>query len=367
MLKVGVIGLGYWGPKLARNFYELPDSKLEWVCDLDQSRLDHIKSLYPEVHTTRNYRELLASDVQAVCIATPVRTHYRLAIDALNAGKHVFVEKPLAACVEQAGEIVAEGRRQARVVMVGHTFVYNPAVIAMKEIIARGDLGQIYYLHGTRVNLGLFQPDINVVWDLAPHDISILMYVLNMAPLSASARGEVCVQEKRGLHDVAYLTFLFPNNVMADIEVSWLDPCKIRRYTVVGSKRMLVYDDIEPVNKIMIYDKGVDVLPPYSDTEEEFHLSYRSGDAVPYPVQWVEPLKMECQHFLDCVKQGREPLSSGKLGLQVVKILESAQRSLLNGGNQEVIGESRGFCAYRTRREAGPRCKDLCLREPVWL
>lgn len=367
MIKVGVIGLGYWGPKLARNFHELPDAQLEWVCDLDQSRLDHIKSLYPEVQTTRDYRELLSSDVQAVSIATPVSTHFSFAMDALRAGKHILVEKPLAGCVDQAHDIVAEGKRQSRIVMVGHTFVYNPAVMAVKEIIASGSLGQIYHINGTRVNLGLFQPDINVVWDLAPHDISILMFVLGMAPVSVSARGEVCIQQGKGLHDVANLSFFFPGRLMADIQVSWLDPCKIRRYTFVGSSKMLVYDDIEPINKIMLYDKGVDVLPPYSDTEEEFRLSYRIGDAVPYPVKWDEPLKLQCQHFLDCLTHGKDPLSDGRVGLQIVGILESAQHSLLNGGNREVIGESRGFCAYRTRRENGAGCKDLCFREPLWL
>lgn len=366
MVKVGVIGLGYWGPKLARNFHELLDATLAWGCDLDQSRLDHVRSLYPEVRTTRDYRDVLASDTDAVCIVTPVRTHYRLAMDALRAGKHVLVEKPLAACVGQAEEMVAEADRQGRIVMVGHTFVYNPAVVAMKDIIASGQLGQIYYVSATRVNLGLFQPDINVAWDLAPHDISILLYMLGMQPVSASARGAVYVQQKKGLHDVVYLSLQFPNGVLADIRVSWLDPRKIRCYTVVGSEKMLVYDDVEPVTKIVIYDKGVEV-PPYSDTEEEFHLSYRTGEAVPYPLEWVEPLKVECQHFLDCIRQGSEPRSSGRVGLEVIRILEAAQCSLLNGGSREVIGESRGFCAHRTRRETGPRCQDLCLRQPVWL
>jgi len=366
MIKVGIIGCGYWGPKLARNFHELPDAKLEWVCDLDQSRLDHVVRLYPEAHATLDYRQVLASDVEAVCIATPLRSHYSLVMDALRAGKHVLVEKPLAACAEQAGEIVVEGDRQRRVVMVGHTFVYNPAVIAMKEIMASGLLGEIYYINGTRVNLGLFQPDINVAWDLAPHDISILRFVLGMEPVSASARGEAYVQRTRGLHDVAFLSFFFPNGVMADIRVSWLDPCKIRRYTVVGSAKMLVYDDLDPENKIVIYDKGVDV-PPYSDTEAEFRLSYRNGNAVPYPVEWVEPLEVECQHFLDCIRQGTEPRSNSRMGLQVVRILEAAQHSLLNGGSREVIGETRGFCAHRTRRDSGPRCQDLCLRQSVRL
>jgi predicted dehydrogenase len=222
------------------------------------------------------------------------------------------------------------------VVMVGHTFEYNPAVEMVKEIIASGELGRIYYVNGTRVNLGLFQPDINVVWDLAPHDVSILLFVLGLDPDVVSARGGVYVQREKGIHDVAYLTFYFPNDVLADVRVSWLDPCKIRRYTVVGSEKMLVYDDIERENKILIYDKGVEV-PPYADTEEEFHLSYRYGDIVPYPVKWVEPLRVECQHFLDCIRQGKEPRSSGRVGLKVVRVLEAAHRSLLNGGMREEI------------------------------
>ena len=365
-MKVGVIGCGYWGPKLARNFFELSDSQLEWIADLDQSRLDHLKSLYPEVRTTQDYHQVLTSDVEAVVIATPVRFHYPLAVDSLRAGKHVLVEKPLAACVDQAEEIVAEGLRQDRVVMAGHTFVYNPVVKAMKEIISSGELGDIYYINATRVNLGLFQPDINVAWDLAPHDIAILMYVLDMEPESASAHGGVYVQRKKAFHDVAYLSLNFPNGVLAEIRVSWLDPIKVRQYTVIGSKKMLVYDDVDPVNKLMIHDKGVDV-PPYSDTEQEFHLTYHIRDGVPYPVDWVEPLKVECQHFIDCIRQGIEPRSSGRIGLQVIRVLETAQYSLLNSGNQEVVGENRGFCAHRTRRETGPRCADLCFRQPVWL
>jgi predicted dehydrogenase len=292
MVKVGVIGLGYWGPKLARNFYELPQAQLAWVSDLDQSRLDHVVTLYPGVRGTRDYHELLASDIDAVCIATPVRTHHKFAMEALQAGKHVLVEKPLAACAGQAEEIVSEGLLRDRMVMVGHTFVYNPAVIAMRDIIASGELGDIYYISASRVNLGLFQPDINVMWDLAPHDISILMFALGMAPHAASARGGVYVQTKRGIHDVAYITLHFPNGVLADVRVSWLDPCKTRLYTVVGSKKMLVYDDVAAMNKIMIYDKGVEV-PPYSDTEEQFQISYRSGDGVPYPLDWREPLNEE--------------------------------------------------------------------------
>jgi predicted dehydrogenase len=336
MVKVGVVGTGYWGPKLARNFHEIPVAQLEWVCDLREERLEHIRSLYPEVRTTKDYRKVLASDVDAICITTPVHTHCHLAIEALRAGKHVLVEKPLAGAVADAAAIVVEGERQNRFVMVGHTFVYNPAVVAMKEIIAKGELGEIYYIDAARVNLGLFHNDVNVAWDLAPHDISILLYTLGMEPISASARGGAFVQRALGVHDVAYLTLHFPNGVFADIRLSWLDPFKIRRYTVVGSEKMLVYDDIEPENKILVFDKGVQ-FPPYSDTEQEFQLSYRTGDGVTYPINWVEPLRLECEHFIDCVQRGVQPRSNGREGLKVVKVLEAAQASLLNGGGREPI------------------------------
>jgi predicted dehydrogenase len=335
-VSVGVIGTGYWGPKLARNFHELAGARLDWVCDLRPQRLEHIQYLYPEVRTTQAFEQVLASDVDAVCITTPVRTHHKLALQALRAGKHVLVEKPLAMSSQEAEEIIAVAEEQQRVVMVGHTFLYNPAVLAMKDIIGSGMLGEIYYVNATRVNLGLFQPDINVAWDLAPHDISILLYVLGMRPVAASARGRACVQRQKMIHDVAHLTLDFPNGLFADVRLSWLDPHKIRRYTVVGSERMLEYDDVEPENKIMIFDKGV-TIPPYSDTEADFRLSYRTGEGVPYPIQWEEPLKVECQHFLDSITHGTEPRSGGRNGLEVVKVLEAAQVSLLNGGGREVL------------------------------
>jgi predicted dehydrogenase len=336
VINVGIVGCGYWGPKLARNFHQLPESELVAVCDLRQERLDHLRTLYPHARTTNRYRELLASAVDAVAIATPIATHHRMAVEALRAGKHVLVEKPLAASSPEAEEIVIESQRQGRVLMVGHTFEYNPAVEAVREIIANDELGEIYYLNGTRVNLGLFQSDVNVVWDLAPHDVSVLLFILGLDPEAVSARGGVYVQRKKGIHDIAYLTFYYPNGVLANVRVSWLDPCKIRRYTVVGSKKMLVYDDIERENRILIYDKGVEV-PPYSDTEAEFHMSYRYGEVMPYPVHWVEPLKVECQHFLDCIRDSKEPRSNGKVGLKVVRVLEAAQRSLLNSGLREKI------------------------------
>ncbi len=333
-VKVGVIGAGYWGPNLIRNFFQLPDSELLMVCDLKQARLDHIQSLYPGVKTSRDYHDLLASDVEAVVIATPVSTHYRLGMECLQAGKHVLIEKPLACSSKEATAIVAAGEKAGKLVMTGHTFLYNPAVVALRHIIASGEIGRVYYVSATRVNLGLYQPDINVVWDLAPHDVSILLDVLGMEPISASARGGMYV--KPGVHDVAYLTLYYKDGVMADMRVSWLDPCKIRRIVIVGSKKMIVYDDIEPVDKVMIYDKGVDVQP-YTDTYEDFQLAYRYGEVKPYPLQWEEPLKLECSHFLECVREGKEAYSNGRMGLKVVQIIEAAQKSLLNGGLREEI------------------------------
>jgi predicted dehydrogenase len=335
-LKFGVIGCGYWGPKLARNIHELPGAELAWVSDLRQDRLEHLASMYPETKATRDYRDILKSDVDGVVIATPVSSHRHLAIEALREGKHVLVEKPLAGDVGEAADIVEEGIRQERKVMVGHTFEYNPAVRAVKEIIDSGLLGDIYYINGTRVNLGLFHPDINVVWDLAPHDVSILRYVLGLDPEEASARGGVYVQRAKRIHDVAYLSFFFPNGVLADVRVSWLDPCKIRSYTVVGSEKMLVYDDIEPKDKVKIFDKGVD-LPPHSDTVEEFEISYRTGEAESYAFEWEEPLRAECSHFVECIRNDEEPRSNGEVGLRVVKVLAAAQRSLLNGGKRERV------------------------------
>jgi predicted dehydrogenase len=333
-VKVGVIGAGYWGPNLIRNFNEISEAELLGVCDMRPERREHIKKVYPEVETFSSYTDILDSEIEAVAIATPVSTHSKIALDCIRAGKHVLVEKPLACSSVEACEIIAAGQAMGKVVMAGHTFVYNPAVVALKEIIASGEIGEIYYVSSTRGNLGLYQPDINVLWDLAPHDISILFYALGLEPLYASARGGMYV--KNGVHDMANLTLHFDNRVIADLRVSWLDPSKIRCLTIVGSKKMIVYDDIEPVEKIRIYDKGIDVQP-YNDTYEEFHLAYRYGEVVSYPLQWEEPLKIECRHFLDCIRTGMTSRSDGIEGLKVVQVIEAAQKSLFNGGVQEVI------------------------------
>lgn len=334
-IAVGVVGCGYWGPKLVRNLHSLPGADLRMVADLDEVRLAHIRGLYPGAETTTSYQALLDSPVEAVVVATPVATHYDLARRALLHGKHVLVEKPLTNNSEQARALVDMAQERDRVLMVGHTFEYNPAVDYLKDFIVSGKLGRVYYVNCTRVNLGIFQKDINVVWDLAPHDISILLYLLGIKPDKVSARGAAYVQ--RDIEDVAYVTLNFPNGVMADIRVSWLDPCKIRSITVVGSKKMIVYDDVEPTEKIKIYDKGVDA-PPYSDTMEQFRLSYRHGDITTPAISGAEPLAVECAHFIECCRKGQQARSNGRVGWQVVKILEGAQRSLKNGGVAETIG-----------------------------
>ncbi len=329
-IRVGVIGCGYWGPKLARNFHDIAGSELVAIADLCDDRLAEMKRLYQDVQVTLDYRELLNDSVDAVVIATPVHRHYPLAKEALLAGKHVLVEKPIASRSDQAQELVEIARERGLTLMVGHTFVYNPAVEVVRQVIQSGELGRVYYLNGTRANLGLLQPDINVMWDLAPHDLSILRYILGTDPVSVTARGAVYINLCQRHQEVVYMILFYENRVVANLHLSWLDPVKQRCLTVVGSRKMLVYDDIAE-DKVILYDKGVEV-PPYSVTEAEFYASYRHGGEIACPIQWVEPLKAECSHFLECILTGSVPRSSGQDGITVLKILETAQRSLNNGG-----------------------------------
>jgi predicted dehydrogenase len=335
-VNVGIIGLGYWGPKLARNFQSLEGVRMVIASDLRQERLDDLKKLYPDITVTRDYKELLkAPHLDAVVIATPVNTHYKLAVDAILAGKHVMVEKPITSTSVQAAELLSLAEKYNRRLMVGHTFVYNPAVEMVRQVMQSGELGEICYMNATRVNLGLLQPDINVMWDLAPHDLSILTYILNEDPIKVSALGSSYVNRSAHLDEVVYMNLRFRNDMIANLRVSWLDPVKMRRLTVVGRKKMLVYDDISE-DKVILYDKGVEV-PPYSVTEEEFHASYRGGAETVIPLQWTEPLHAECEHFIHCIRNECTPRSDGKNGLKIVKILESAQRSLMNGGLELTI------------------------------
>ncbi len=330
LLKIGVVGCGYWGPKLIRNLSQNPECLLKTICDASETRLNHIRRLYPTLGITRNYEDLLLDpDLSAVVIATPVRLHYQMAKAALNAGKHVFIEKPMARTVAEAQDLVALADRKGLILMVGHTFLFSPAVRRMKQIIDSGDIGSIQYISARRLNLGLFQKDINVAWDLAPHDISILMYLLEELPLGVSCQGSSHVTN--GIEDVTMMHLQFARSRCAFIHNSWLDPKKVRQMTVVGSQRMIVYDDTEPLEKLKIYDARVEV-PPHYDSFAEFTYSYHYGDSyVPY-VKQDEPLKLECQHFLECIQEEKVPLSSGSLGLDVVRILEASSESIKNQG-----------------------------------
>lgn len=334
LLNIGVIGYGYWGPKLVRNFQEIASTRVSMISDLKLDRLVAVTKTYPDVKITPNYHDLLDSDVDAVVVATPISTHFAIARECLLHDKHVLIEKPLARSSAEVQELIDLANERKRVLMVGHTFEYNPAVELLKEIVSSGELGRIYYAYTARTNLGIFQKDVNVIWDLAPHDISILTYVLNVEPIDVSAVGAAYVQ--KGIHDVAHITVNFSQQIQAHIHVSWLDPCKVRRITIVGDSKMVVYDDVETLEKIKIYDTGVQV-PEHTDNYGEFALSYRYGDISVPRVPLNEPLKIECSHFADCIKNGTRPRSDGFVGLKVVKVLESAQKSLLDGGTREPI------------------------------
>jgi predicted dehydrogenase len=331
-VKVGVIGTGYWGPNLLRNLHYLPDSEVVAVADKRNERLDHVRSLYSCLETTNDYHDFFDMGIQAVVIATPPATHHKIALDCLKHGLHTFIEKPLTLDSAHGQELVDYAESHKLVLMVGHTFEYNPAVRKVKEIIDSGDIGDILYIDSVRVNLGLFQRDLDVVWDLAPHDLSILNYLIGKDPISIRADGGANIFP--GKTDVAYLNLDYPDNILAHIHVSWLDPSKVRRTTIVGSKKMLIYDDLENLEKIKIYDKGVETLP-YTDSYGDFQCSYRYGDVTSPYIHFTEPLRIECQHFIDCINNGTTPLSDGRSGLRIVRLLEAAGVSLANHGERQ--------------------------------
>jgi predicted dehydrogenase len=331
-VRVGVIGYGYWGPNLVRNFAEVPGSQVAAVSDLSTERLAQVSGRYPSIVTTTNYRDMLNDpSIDAVIIATPVRTHFALAMEALAAGKHVMVEKPMAETVEQGLRLVEAARAANRTLMVDHTFVYTGAVQKIKEMVTSGRIGQLYYYDSVRVNLGLVQHDVNVMWDLAVHDLSIMDYVLDAQPYAVSATGATHIPGKPV--NIAYLTCLFPDNLLAHFHVNWLAPVKIRRTLIGGDKQMIVYDDLEPSEKIKVYDKGI-TLNGNSQSDKAYDLlvGYRAGDMWAPQVSLTEGLRTEALHFLDCIRQGHTPLSNGMAGLRVLRILEAATQSLEQGG-----------------------------------
>ena len=328
--KVGVVGCGYWGPNLIRNFRSLQDCQLKTMCDISEARLKHLKSLYPEVEGQTNYESMLeGNNLDAIVIATSVRFHYPMAKAALKAGKHVLIEKPLAASTAECEELIDIAKSKGLILMVGHTFLYSPPVRKIKEIVDRGDIGEIRYISARRLNLCLFQKDINVAWDLAPHDISVILYILGEQPQTINCNGTAHVT--KGIEDVTTMYLQFSKDRSAIIQSSWLDPRKVREMTIVGSKRMVVYDDLAPQEKIKIFDARVE-RPPHYDTFAEFHYAYHYGDIYAPYIKQDEPLKTECQHFLDCIKNGTTPITSGQKGLEVVRILEASSESLKLGG-----------------------------------
>ncbi|HXB60022.1 MAG TPA: Gfo/Idh/MocA family oxidoreductase [Candidatus Acidoferrales bacterium] len=329
-LKLGVIGCGYWGPNLARNLRSLSDCNLKMMSDLNEQRLGHLKSLYPEIEGVTDYRHLLnGSGLDAVVIATPVKSHYPLAKACLSAGKHTFIEKPMALSSAECEELIEIAKRKGLVLMVGHTFLYSPAVRKIKEIVDHGDIGEIRYVCARRLNLGLFQKDINVAWDLAPHDISIALHIMGEMPLSVNCRGSAHVTP--GIEDVTTMCLTFPKQRTAIIHSSWLDPRKVREMTIVGSRRMIVYDDVAPLEKIRIFDARVE-RPPHYDTFAEFHYAYHYGDVYAPYIKQEEPLKTEMQHYLDCIRNGTKPMTDGVQGLDLVRILEASSESLQRSG-----------------------------------
>ncbi len=323
MTKIGLVGLGYWGPNLARVLNQTARCQFVACCDVDAAKLEKITRQYPNLKGFSSFEDCLRADLDAIVIATPISTHYELASRALRWGKHVFVEKPLADSSEKARELVELAQRNGRTLMTGHTFVYSPPVVRVKELIDSGELGALHYMSFSRVNLGLYQKDIDVVWDLAVHDVSILLYWLGEFPSRACSFGRSCVQKSK--RDVAYLWFQFPSGAVASCEVSWLSPHKMRRTCLVGSKRMITYDDTEPSEKVKVYDRGVSLRTP--ETFGEFQLTYRMGDVlIPYLAN-TEPLHLELEHFIDCIETNRKPRTDGQFGAQVVAAIEMALKS----------------------------------------
>jgi predicted dehydrogenase len=336
MVSIGVVGAGYWGPNLIRNFTALAESRVKLVCDRDAARRDYIDGLYPGTETTAEFEGLIADpEIDAVVVATPVATHYPLAAAALEAGKHVFIEKPLARTPAECRSLIETADAGGRVLMVGHTFIFNHQVRIIRALIESGDIGDVMYINARRLNLGLFQRDINVAWDLAPHDLSMILYWLDDDPVAINCQGKAHLNPN--VEDVTTITLTFANGCVAFIQSSWIDPRKTREITIVGTKKMVVFDDTQPLEKIRIYDKRVE-LPPHYDTFAEFHYSYHYGDVlIPYSRQ-SEPLRAECEHFLDCIAGGTESITSGREGLRVVRLLDAASRSLKRSGASVDLG-----------------------------
>jgi len=335
MIKIAFVGLGYWGPNLLRNLSALEGVEITTLCDFDLKRLESLRQRYCQAARVISDYRALADDPQldAVVIATPIRTHYELGSFLLSSGKHVFIEKPLARTTAECQSLIDLAERYERMLMVGHVFEFNAAVQRIKQYIDEGELGKLFYVYSQRVNLGRIQHDVNALWSFAPHDISIMNYWFGQEPVRVSARGFSYLSP--AVEDVVFMTLEYPNGVGAHLHLGWLDPRKVRLMSLVGSKKMLVYDDVSLDAKIQLYDKGVTNLHDFLESPEtfaEFQFSIRAGDLVIPTLQFSEPLQSECRHFIDCIQHGRKPLTDGLDGLKVVKVLEAAEHSLKNGG-----------------------------------
>lgn len=329
-VNIGIVGLGYWGPNLVRNFSEVDNCYVAMACDSDERRLKPIKRRYPHIEVTTKYEDLAdAKDIDAIAIATPVVSHYDLAKRALEKGKHVLVEKPLCANVKEAKGLIKVAQSLGKILAVDHTFLYTGSVKKAKELISSGEIGEIYYFDSVRINLGLFRPDVNVIWDLAPHDISIAQYLIKEEPVSVSVLGRDFNNNK--IACIAYMTLRYKSGIIAHIHVSWLSPVKIRRIIIGGSKRMIIYDDVEPTEKIKVYDSGIEF--DY-DKENPLQPTYRLGDINLPRLDQREALLVEAEHFVDCILKGKKPLTDAAFGLAVVKILEASDTSLREGGRE---------------------------------
>lgn len=333
-MHVGVIGCGYWGPNLIRNLVANRGCESITVCDANEANLERARERFPHLRCLNSADELLAdSSIEAVLIATPVSTHYPLAKAALSTGRHTFVEKPLTASVAEAESLIQLADRMGVTLMVGHTFEFSPPVVKIKEIIESGSLGDIYYVSAIRVNLGIHQKDVSVVWDLAPHDLSMLFYWLDEAPSAVAMMGGAYVRPS--ISDVAFINLQFASGTIANIQVSWLSPSKLRQTTIVGSQKMLIYDDTNAMERVKVFDRGVEFREPM--TFNEYSLTYRTGDIVSPAISTTEPLQLELEHFLHCAESGARPRTDGLSGLRVVRVLEAIERSGRNGNRLEKI------------------------------
>lgn len=336
MVRIAIIGCGHWGPNYIRNFKDIPDSDVTWCCDTDAGRLENIRNRFPEINTTTQYLDIMENnDIDAVIVATPASTHYEIVKTFLSADKHVLVEKPMTTNIEHAENLVDITKKSNKILMVGHVFLYNAGIRKMKQYITNGNFGQIYYMYSTRTNLGPVRHDVNVTLDLAPHDISVFGYLLDSQPVWVSATGTKALKNHN--YDVSFISICYPENVIANIHVSWIDPNKVRELVIVGSQKRIVFNDLNNQEMIRIFEKGISYIEQPGNYGDFLRFSVRDGDIISPKIDISEPLKNQCQHFLDCIKNNSHPLTDAQNGRDIVKILSAIQKSLdKNGTTVEV-------------------------------